>query len=236
MKLGRVQKVYVIYNEEFNITKIGISDDPYNRMNTLSMECGCELTLCFHTDPLDDAPRYEKLVHNALSDKRKRGEWFRVTPEEAIKTVKDVIKDAETDPILMRYRNGVPISKIAKDFDVSRQAIIYRLDILGVHGKELYKTEPITDELLKIDPKYVYSQCNKQDYVLQPPKNIINNAIEIDETPPKGVSGFKRLEPNLYFNGEWYQISLFKDGSFKHAYTRNIDKAREYIKQTLITS
>lgn len=232
MKLARVQRVYVIHNNEFNITKIGISDNPSNRMATLTHECGCELTLCFFTDPLDDAPRYERLIHNALSDKRKKGEWFKVDPEDAIATVKDVIKDAEIDPILMRYRNGVPISVIARDFNVSRQAIIHRLRMLGIHGKELDKKEAITDEILKIDPKYAYSQCSEQPSVLQPPKELKENTILLDDKLPKGATGFKRIEPNLYFNGEWYQISTFKEGKFKHAYTKDIDKARKYMRQT----
>ena len=221
MKLGRIQRVYVIHNQEFGITKIGISDDPYNRMGALSAECGCELTLCFHSDPLDDALRYERLAHNVLASKRKKGEWFNISPEEAIKVVTDIIKDAETDPILAQHRIGTSISKIAKDFNVSRQAIIYRLQMLGVKSKDI--REVMTDEILKIDSKYIYPQVP----ILKKPTR--HNVVVLDEKPPKGSSGFKRLEPNLYFNGEWYQISIFKDGKFNYSYTKDIEKAREYI-------
>jgi hypothetical protein len=224
MKLLKSQCVYVIHNPEFNITKIGVSDNPSKRMGDLEIACGCDLNLCYHTDPLLNAPIYENLVHKAIKDKQKKGEWFFITPEEAVNTINSVIKDAETDPIVVKYKNRIPISTIAKDLDVSRQAIIARLRVLGFHDKDI--------DDVRIDTIHSESpEILKTNTALSRKEKILHHTMSIDtEIPPKGTTGFKRIGENLYFNGEWYQMSFYKDGKFDHSYTKDIDKARNLIK------
>jgi hypothetical protein len=60
-----------------------------------------------------------------------------------------------------------------------------------------------------------------------PPKPTTESLDE--ESPSLPLFKLKKIEPNISFDGEWYQTSFYSQGEFKHAYTKSIDKARTHI-------
>lgn len=70
--------------------KIGISRDPYRRAGEFKTGSHQELVVSFKTPLLrSEAYEVERLVHHRLSERRVRGEWFDVTPEEAAREVEE---------------------------------------------------------------------------------------------------------------------------------------------------
>ena len=242
MKLDRTQCVYVIHNPELNITKIGISENAERRLKDLQCACGCELVLFYNTEHLYNATLYESLSHTKLAEKRKIGEWFSVSPEEAMSVVIDVTKKAPKDSILNEYKNGIPISRIASKRGVSRQAIISRLSLYGMRmGDDMllkHKNKPQRHKRYDIKPEHVNApikQIQQQPNITEPTEiNIEQNRIPkerfLDEDRAQlPLFKLKRIEPNIYYNGEWYQTSFYSEGEFCHGYTKDLEKARQYI-------
>lgn len=78
----RQTAVYVITNTGQGVVKVGISDDPTRRLDTLQTGCPNELSL-FYVAFHSEAQRIETLVHHALRSKRVHGEWFQVSADAA---------------------------------------------------------------------------------------------------------------------------------------------------------
>jgi len=229
MKLEKAQSLYVIFNPELNITKVGISDNVESRKKVLECSCGCELILHYHTTHIFDALKYEAMAHKKLGDKRRIGEWFNVTPEEAAEVVKFVIERAVQDPIVQRYRNGDTITSIALTYGVTRQAIIARLKQFGFRESST-NSKPwkfIIKEEEKAATSGNYTELDKID-ALGIKKPLPENTYLDELLPSLPLQRLKRLEANINYNGDWYQISTYIAGEFKYAYTQDILKARAY--------
>lgn len=210
MKITTNQCIYVIHNPMLNIVKIGITDNLTTRKNSLEGACGCKLAVAYNTHYLIDAVRYENIAHGILAEHRGIGEWFNVTPEQAIEAVKTAVKEAKLDSILLAYRDGVSISQIAKDNSVTRQAIIWRLRHYGV-----YKEDNIVQNIEPPKPA--------------PTHTTTHNEFLDGEEPINKERNMKRIEPNIFSDGEWYKANKYSNGTFHYAYSRSIDKARQYI-------
>lgn len=87
--------VYVIAPSPEGPVKIGFSADPHRRLRQLQTGYPGVLTL-HHFQPFceDRAPLMEKIIHQTIAFKRKKGEWFDLTVEEAV---------SEVDFALIRY-------------------------------------------------------------------------------------------------------------------------------------
>lgn len=70
--------------------KIGMSSNVEKRVAELSTGCPYRLKV-FFTAVVDDPRKIERAAHEALEAYRLNGEWFDVTPEFAIETVKRLI-------------------------------------------------------------------------------------------------------------------------------------------------
>lgn len=84
--------VYAIGCGEYEPIKIGYSHDPASRLK--QMEVGCPFNLRIYAAMFGEAahvPKVESHVHATLTanGRHHRGEWFRVTPAEAIKAIGD---------------------------------------------------------------------------------------------------------------------------------------------------
>lgn len=102
--------LYVICeSENSSSVKIGISSNPDRRVKQL--QTGHESKLCvFHRETVDPAKAkpLETLVHRALSHKKIRGEWFDLSPHDAILEIKHTIiryGDIEDLDVLVRNRS-----------------------------------------------------------------------------------------------------------------------------------
>lgn len=82
--------VYVISSSVGNV-KIGMSIDPEGRRDALQANTGVALRLVSQTKRLDHAQLVERTAHKLLASKRMFGEWFDVTPDEAIAAVQNAI-------------------------------------------------------------------------------------------------------------------------------------------------
>lgn len=72
--------LYLIQSESGYI-KIGISKRVERRLRDLQISSPEKLTLLFY-QPLQKAELIEKKLHQRFSDKRLRGEWFDLTPDD----------------------------------------------------------------------------------------------------------------------------------------------------------
>lgn len=83
-KKSRKTKVYVMIDRHTGLYKIGVSDSPAKREHTLcSIVPKIDLLFSFDSDYYT-----EKQLHNEYSEKRTRGEWFKLTK----KDIRDIKK------------------------------------------------------------------------------------------------------------------------------------------------
>ena len=230
MKVEESRCVYVLYNPQTGLTKIGSSGNPSNRQSQVEAACGCKLDLIYQSRHLICPVAYEHTVQGLLFDHRTIGEWFKLeNPREAIAIIEREIEGATEDPIVENYKMGHTISKIAHEYNVSRQAILARLKKYGVYdsnGNIHEKIDQKPNPLFKTKftpsegaPQYISTVEDKYD-----------DTMYLDGVEPNlPLHNLKRIEPNLNYNGEWYQIAIFKDGEFIYAYTKDINKARAYV-------
>ena len=83
--------IYLLFNKETGLTKIGITTNIKERKRSLQNSCGTKLELlaCALMEP-DYSPmaaEIEKYLHECFSEKRKVGEWFNLS-------VRDIIQAA----------------------------------------------------------------------------------------------------------------------------------------------
>jgi len=84
---GEIQGVYVIGCAGFPV-KVGIAKDIASRLATLKTGFPHKLqSYCFVPVPDGMARKIEKTCHLRLAESRMNGEWFDVTPEEAVALV-----------------------------------------------------------------------------------------------------------------------------------------------------
>ncbi len=80
--------VYLIYNHQSKLFKIGRTKNPDTRIKEISAGCGCEiaLLLLIELEASEDwylsAKQFEKFLHRYYRKYRVRGEWFKFTTEQ----------------------------------------------------------------------------------------------------------------------------------------------------------
>jgi predicted DNA-binding protein YlxM (UPF0122 family) len=231
MKIDEGRCVYILYNPITQLTKIGMSDNIDARKSSLESACGCPLELIHKTKHLLCGEKYELDAHRMLKEYRKLGEWFSLPNHQiGIDVVNLVIKDATEDVIVENYKKGVSITKIAEDYEVTRQAILARLKKYGVYDNKgrIFEREPSTVKPI-VQPIKVKERVNVAQHISTVDEAYDDLTYLDGEIPNLPLKNLKRAEPNLNYNGEWYQISLFKEGSFIYAYTKDLIKARAYL-------
>lgn len=100
--------VYVISASD-QAQKVGIADDPRGRLMGMQTGCPLELKLVLALETRD-ALVIEQRVHRLFADHRIRGEWFAVSPVEAIQAVavaalgrhNEFVMSGELKPIITR--------------------------------------------------------------------------------------------------------------------------------------
>lgn len=94
MRNVRAAAVYVVESDA-GVVKIGRSAEPERRIRQLATASGAVLRLR-HTTPIrEDASLVEALAHQALTHKRRAGEWFEVTSEEAVAAIGSALLEIE---------------------------------------------------------------------------------------------------------------------------------------------
>lgn len=67
--------VYVLYNPDSNLVKIGKTKKPLQRFRSLSNQNGSKFQY-YITEPIYIENIVEKILHNKFAMKRVKGEWF----------------------------------------------------------------------------------------------------------------------------------------------------------------
>lgn len=230
MKIDEGKCIYVVFNPLTNLTKIGVTDNVETRKATLESGCGCPLELIHTTKHLVCGGKYEVDVHAELEAYRKIGEWFELpSPSYAIGVIDNIIKDATGDNIVDNYKKGMPISRIAQEYEVTRQAILARLKKYGVYDSKGHIYEVNPSAIKTSFPSKIKPKTNPTQHISTVDDSFDDTVYLDGEIPSLPLKNLKRVEPNINSNGEWYQVSLFKDGEFIYSYTRDINRARAYI-------
>lgn len=98
--------VYVIH-ESLNLMacKIGVTTDIAARFSAMQVCTWRELTLAYSVrlETVDDAMKIESVAHAEFMDKRLRGEWFEITPEDAIAAIKRLIAASKNQCLGSEY-------------------------------------------------------------------------------------------------------------------------------------
>jgi hypothetical protein len=146
MKIGKDSaSIYVIHNTEVNRVKIGFSNNPQKRFQSIQSSSGCKLKLVYHTPPIYKYSELEKWAHNHFKDYRYIGEWFNLDIEIAVNEIKTQSKAYQVESILIWYKSGLNPTEISRRLGVSRSAIVKYLNNYGIKIKD--KSNPL-DEIL----------------------------------------------------------------------------------------
>lgn len=92
--MKRAKSLYVM-GSTIGLTKIGISDDPSARLRTIQGASGIRLSLVHSSDKTQDARAIEAAAHKLLAEKRRTGEWFDVSPEDAVEALAEASRIVE---------------------------------------------------------------------------------------------------------------------------------------------
>ena len=102
--------LYVIAGETAP-SKIGIADNPKHRLKAL--QTGNPTKLIIHyTVPCDNVRALERIIHQKLSRHKIKGEWFDLSPEQAIIEVDWIMLHLSEDLDKYLGKNALSLAKI----------------------------------------------------------------------------------------------------------------------------
>jgi hypothetical protein len=84
------KKIYIIKSEAGPV-KVGIAEDPQERLKALTRCQPFDASLC-HAAEVENPELVEKAAHHLLNEKHRRGEWFDISLEEATAAVAEAVK------------------------------------------------------------------------------------------------------------------------------------------------
>lgn len=91
----KAKQIYIFKNLDYDLLKIGMSETPFKRLNTISAAIGCDLALIYESDPIFEPRLIEQLIHAKLGKYRKKGEWFKVDELTALECVEECLREAK---------------------------------------------------------------------------------------------------------------------------------------------
>jgi DNA-binding transcriptional regulator YiaG len=108
MDVRTIKKIYVFLSSDGPV-KIGISVNPSKRRVHLERNGPASLTMVYEDSlPSKLASEAERIVKSKLEPHKRRGEWFSVSPDEAVDVVKEVISDIRRIAALCEPVKTVP--------------------------------------------------------------------------------------------------------------------------------
>jgi len=90
------------------LIKLGRAIEPEKRRRVLVAGTGVDLQLHHATELREDASYVEAIAHNLLATKRRHGEWFDVTADEAVAALYKAIAEVQTRKDIQRCRKCKP--------------------------------------------------------------------------------------------------------------------------------
>jgi hypothetical protein len=95
--------VYVLRSGH-GLVKVGIFKNPEKRARSLRLASGLVVEMAY-SQAVAEARDIERAVHQALHIKRRCGEWFDVSVEDAINAVEEIIKAIDALPASVRVES-----------------------------------------------------------------------------------------------------------------------------------
>lgn len=86
--------VYVLYNPESELVKIGKTKNPHQRFNTLSNQNGSKFRY-YITEAIYIEGTVEKVMHNKFATRRMKGEWFSSNFDDVVITLKELLSSED---------------------------------------------------------------------------------------------------------------------------------------------
>ena len=160
--------IYLIWNEEVQRSKIGIANNPKERMKSLINSSGCFLELIYNTEQIQNPRQFEFKLHSEFEKHKHVGEWFNVHFSKVLKYIKEFENDFETCEIISMYKSGLNATHIAEKIGVSRTAIVKNLISKGINIKRV-KTK-VTDI---VDSNPIIERKRKRTEKIEPKQEIV---------------------------------------------------------------
>lgn len=100
-----IKRIYVM-KSDLGLTKIGIANDPLRRADAIRSASGSQVKLIHASIPTPDARLIESIAHRLLADKRRSGEWFDVSPSDAIEAIEKAVLALEREREELKRLSG----------------------------------------------------------------------------------------------------------------------------------
>lgn len=108
MRNVRAARLYVLGAAD-GLMKVGRSAQPETRLKTIATANGVAVHLHHVSPERDDSSYVEAAAHRLLANKRRAGEWFDVTPTEAVAAIEAAIREVETIKAARRCKGCAPL-------------------------------------------------------------------------------------------------------------------------------
>ena len=108
MRNVRAARLYVIGSAD-GLVKVGRSADPETRLKAIAAANGVVVYLHHVSPERDDASYVEAAAHRPLSEKRRAGEWFDVSPQEAASAIAAAIREVDIAKDVRRCKGCLPL-------------------------------------------------------------------------------------------------------------------------------
>ena len=184
--------LYFILNRVTGLVKIGISDDPLDRMKTLELASGVGLELIGWAPEM---ARYERSLHNAFALQRRIGEWF-----ESSKTLLELADNPSIENIRLVIKSGGADIRAAATPSERAEQRRKRAEEIGAQiRREAAKRQrrdrrKRSDEVLARAQKDAW-RTGELEQLLD--SGVVVSAARDDDTPEKNRQRIR----NLYFAG-----------------------------------
>lgn len=113
--------VYLIYNPMTHLYKIGISKDPFRRIEDLSRACGVNLVfvIFIQMEANYDETAYicEQIFHKYYKEFRQRGEWFKLNGNQISELYSVMMSDVCGADMYDNYENYIKICHESNGLD-----------------------------------------------------------------------------------------------------------------------
>ena len=107
-KSSKVAKhIYVATHDYTSLIKIGASATPQERARQIEFFCGADVDMLYESVLTPKWRHMELRLHSHFAEQRRHGEWFDLSPEEAIEVIKHLeieYDEGYTDDILAKFK------------------------------------------------------------------------------------------------------------------------------------
>lgn len=181
-------EIYVARHEHGHI-KIGKSDNPVSRINSLQTACPYEITLCTTITVEGDWHVVEAALHDAYVDRRLRGEWFDI-PEYEVRNLAEITR---LDPEIVNSLDEFSPSAYIERRDRQRGEWVLR----GRYSRTQESTDTTDDPLLQL----IDNLREEADGPCAPISEVIEQAVDefdLDHSEVKERIEDHRVRGNVY--------------------------------------